>query len=216
MKRHLTLGYAGEATADGRLHAASAERNAEPILSVLRDHAPPVGRVLELASGTGQHAVCFAAALPGLIWQPSDSLPASVASIAAWTDHAACANLRAPLLLDATLPGWAEGMGRFDMVFVANIFHLIDRDEAGHMLNGIAALLPPDGVLIVYGPFLRGADFRSDGDRAFDARLKEQDPAIGYKADNWICAEAGARDLDFAASVDMPAANLMMVFRRGG
>src|SRR5690606_15291990 len=123
--RSLQLSYAKSTDGDGRRFAPSAERNIAPIIAVLRQHAPASGRALELAAGTGQHSVALAAAFPGLFWQPSDGAVDALASIAAWRAAADLPNLRAPLLVDIADAGWGAQHAGHDLVFAANLFHLI-------------------------------------------------------------------------------------------
>lgn len=214
MVRRLTLpDSAAIAAGDGRRVAPSAERNAAAIEAVLRRIAPPSGRVLEIASGTGQHVARFAAALPALDWQPSDASPEALDSISAWVASAGLANLRPPVMLDASKPGWAAGLGGFALVQVVNLLHLISTAEALGVLCGISGALVPGGTALVYGPFRRDGQLTSDGDARFDASLRAQDPAIGYKDDRWLVAEAAALGLALVERIEMPANNLALVFR---
>lgn len=216
MTRRLVLPDSGGtgASGDGRRSAPSAERNAAPILEVLRRIAPRRGRALEIASGTGQHAATFAAALPGLEWQPSDADPAALDSIAAWVAHAGLPNLHMPVAIDAARPGWGARHAGHDFVIVVNLLHLISGVEARAVVAGIAEALAPGGTAAIYGPFRRDGALTSDGDRAFDASLRAQDPAIGYKevaeVESWA-SDAGLAPVE---RVEMPANNLMLVFRR--
>ncbi|TKA94591.1 DUF938 domain-containing protein, partial [Cereibacter changlensis] len=191
----------------------SAERNAEPILALLQAEGLS-GRLLELASGTGQHAARFAAALPRLDWQPSDLEPANLVSIEAWRAQAKVANLRPPVLLDAARPGWSTEWQGLDAILLVNLLHLIPTPAAATVLAEAAHALSPGGKLLLYGPFLRDGKTTSEGDAAFDANLRAQDAAIGYKDLAWVTrhlAEAG-----LAARVrEMPANNLMLVARSG-
>jgi SAM-dependent methyltransferase len=201
---------------DARRSAPSAERNAAPILAELSRHAPAKGRLLELASGTGQHAAQFAAALPGLTWQPTDANPAMLASIAAWVAEARLPNLRAPLALDAASGGWGKSHQGQDLILSVNLLHLISEAEARVVIAGIADALAPGGKALIYGPFRRDGQLTSDGDRAFDARLRAQDPAIGYKDASAVAAWAGALGLHTDPPTAMPANNLLLVLGRPG
>lgn len=199
---------------NGRLHAPSAERNAAPILDLLRHHGPETGRVLELAAGTGQHAVQFAAALPGLDWQPSEIDTTRRASIDAWAASASVPNLRPAIELDATAPGWGAVHQGYDLILLVNLLHLISPPEARTLITEAAQALAPRGRFVLYGPFLRDGEATSDGDARFDASLRAQDPEIGYKDDfeviDWL-HEAG---LDLIDVVEMPANNLGIVAHR--
>ena len=199
-------------TPDGRRHAPSAARNAAPILEVLRRELPLTGRLLEIAAGTGQHAAEFAAAFPGIDWQPSDGDKANLPSIRAW---AAAANLRAPVVLDAAQPGWAATWRPLDAVLVVNLLHLIAAPAVAVLLAEASAALGPGGVVLIYGPFLRDGRATSDGDAAFDASLRAQAPDIGYKDVAAVVAELRGHGLRVVRH-DMPANNLMLVARKPG
>lgn len=198
---------------DGRVSAPSAERNAGPILDLLRRHAPETGTALEIASGTGQHIAAFAAALPHIDWTPTEADPARFASIEAWRAAAARSNLHPPRLLDATALPWPEPLRGFDLILLVNLLHLISKAEAENILTGVASALAPGGRFLLYGPFRRNGRLTSEGDAGFDARLKAQDPAIGYKDDGWLRTRAAAAGLHLHEVTDMPANNLAFLFR---
>lgn len=198
-----------ERRADGRLHAPAAERNAQAIADLLVKVAPPTGRALEIASGTGQHVAQFADALPGLHWQPTEIEAERRASIDNWAgDHR---NVRPALHLDATTPGWAADHAGQDLIVVVNLLHLITTAQARILVHEAADALAPAGRFVIYGPFLRNGVATSEGDTRFDASLRAADPAIGYKdADDvrqWL-ADAGMVRHD---TVDMPANNLILL-----
>lgn len=198
-----------ETTPDGRRHAPSAARNAGPILAVLQQVMPPRGLLLELASGTGQHAAAFSQALPGLVWQPSDINPDNMASIRAWSAGTA---IRPPVLLDATRAGWSADWP-CDALLLVNLLHLIPAAAVETLLAEAGLALRPGGVGVIYGPFLRDGKATSDGDAAFDASLRAQDPAIGYKDLHWVTGQLAAAGL----SVDlrqMPANNLALILTK--
>jgi SAM-dependent methyltransferase len=199
---------------DARLSALSALRNRDLIAAELQRLAPTQGRALEIASGTGEHVVRFAAAMPGLEWQPTDPDPARRASIAAWASEAGLANIRAPRDLNAARPGWAEAEVPADLVVLVNLLHLISDAEARTVLAEIAAVLSPGGLFALYGPFLRDGEATSEGDAAFHASLRAQDPAIGYKDVIDTCAQLVAAGLSHVETVAMPANNLLLVFER--
>lgn len=193
--------------------APSAARNLEPIAAVLAGHLPARGRVLELASGTGQHVVAFAARFAGLDWQPSELDPANLASIRARAARAGAPNLHPPIALDACARGWSAGAA-WDAICLTNLLHLISTPEAEVLLDEVAAALAPGGVFALYGPFRRGGALVSAGDAAFDASLRAQDPAIGYKDIDWVEARLGAAGLARRARIEMPANNLMLITAR--
>jgi len=197
---------------DGRRIAPSAERNLGPILDVLARHAPATGQALEIASGSGQQIAAFAAAHPGLEWQPSDVNADNLGSIQAWRDFARRDNIAAPVLLDAAVPGWAEGRAAA-LVLTINLLHLIPEAAARIVISEGARALAPGGVLMVYGPFLRGGRATSEGDAAFDASLRAQDARIGYKDAADVAGWMETATLAVTVE-EMPANNLMLIATR--
>ena len=195
---------------DGRRHAPSAIRNQDAILDVLRAEAPATGKLLEIASGSGQHAAAGARALPGLIWQPSDANPDNLISITAWRAHDPRPNLRPPIVLDAASPGWSKTWSAQDILLIINLLHLIPADMATQVIAQSAQALAIGGKLMIYGPFLRDGKTTSDGDAAFDASLRAQDATIGYKDLAWVGAQFAGLGLTLWI-IQMPANNLMLV-----
>jgi SAM-dependent methyltransferase len=193
----------------GRLHAAAADRNREPILEVLRRVLPPTGLVLEIASGTGQHVAFFAAALSALRWQPSDPLPAHLQSISAWT--AGADNVAAPLALDVEAQPWP--VARADAIVNINMIHIAPWSATEALLRGAARVLSPRGVLFLYGPFQRGGRHTVQSNQRFDERLRADDSRWGVRDLDDV--EAAAATAGFAPPeiVSMPANNLSVVFR---
>jgi SAM-dependent methyltransferase len=196
---------------DGRRVAPSASRNAEAIRAVLLAVAPATGRALELASGTGQHAALLAQALPGLDWQPTDRDPGNLASIDAWAAWSGAANLRRARVLDAGAPGWGAAEEPCALVQAVNLLHLVPGAVEQAVVAEAAQALAPGGLLAIYGPFLRGGRTTSDGDAAFDALLRAQDPAIGYKDAAVVQGWMAAAGLIPRAPVAMPANNLVLL-----
>jgi SAM-dependent methyltransferase len=192
--------------------APAAERNKEPILAVLRRVLPQRGLVLEVASGTGQHVAHFAAALPRLVWQPSDPDPASRASIAAWIAEMRLPNIRQPIDLDVRAADW--GVDRADAVVCINMVHIAPWAATLHLVAGAARLIGPGGVLFLYGPYRRFGRHTAPSNEAFDADLKHRNPEWGVR-DLEAVAEVAAHD-GFALEevVPMPANNFSVVFRR--
>lgn len=196
---------------DGRRMTASAQRNAAPILAVLQAQAPATGRLLEIASGSGLHAALMAAALPGLDWQPTDVDPANFASITAWSAQST-GRIRPPLQMDATGPGWGRNLGRFEVVLLVNLLHLIPAAGAMTLLAGLPDVLAPGGLACIYGPFLRDGQPSSPGDAAFDASLRAQDARLGYKDLTWVEQNLIVAGLAVTRR-EMPANNLMLLAR---
>lgn len=197
------------AEGDARRFAPSAGRNQAAILEMLRRHAPAQGKALEIASGTGQHIRAFAEALPGLTWQPTDLAPENLPSIRAWGEGQP--NLRPPVLMDAAQPGWAETHGPLDLIVTTNLMHLIPRPVMQAVMAEVACALAPAGLWMLYGPFRRDGGFASEGDAAFDARLRAQAPAIGYKSVAEVLTALQDVGLCAADPVEMPANNLVFL-----
>lgn len=201
-----------DALPDGRLSAPSASRNAVPIFDQLAPFVPEQGMVLELASGTGQHIASLALRHPQVTWQPSDVSDQRMESVRAWRTHAGAANLRAPMLLDAS--GAWPALADLRLVYVVNLFHLISDHDALAVIRGAAGALTAGGYFFIYGPFRTDGRFRSEGDAAFDASLKVQDVSIGYKELEWMQAAFTAHDLSLVCVNEMPANNLVLVGRK--
>lgn len=197
-------------TGDGRLQAPAAERNRDAITEALHRIAPANGLALELASGTGQHVVHFAAHLPGLIWQPTDPAADRRASINAWIRTAPAGNIRPARDLDACAPGWGAREGPVDLIFLANLLHLISDPEAKILLAEAASALAPSGRVALYGPYLRDGRPVSDGDADFDARIRADMPEAGYKDRAWVEGQLAAAGLQGREAMQMPANNLIL------
>ncbi|SHL16692.1 Protein of unknown function [Roseovarius marisflavi] len=197
-----------------RLSAPAAERNAPAITQALQDIAPPSGKALEIASGTGQHVVGFARAMPGLIWQPTEIDAARRTSIDAYAQDAALPNLRAAIALDATETGWGARHGGQDLIVLINLLHLISAPEAQTVIGQAARALAPRGRFALYGPFLREGKATSEGDARFHASLCAQDPDIGYKDLAEVTEWLAAAGLDPFETLEMPANNILLVVER--
>ncbi len=195
-----------------RQRSPSAERNREPILAVLRDVLPATGRVLEIASGTGQHAIFFAGALPGLDWQPSDADAHARASIAAWTAQAGLANVRAPLALDVHQPDW--GIDTLDAVVCINMIHISPWSATQALFAGASQRLVDGGVLYLYGPYRRGGAHTASSNEAFDQQLRSRDPSWGVRDMETVVALGDSVGLVAGEPVAMPANNFSLVFRK--
>jgi SAM-dependent methyltransferase len=192
--------------------APAAERNAEPIRIVLERVLPGSGLVLEIASGTGQHAVHMARALPAVTWQPSDADPDRLESIAAWQEEAGLANLRPPIELDVTREPWP--IESADAVVCINMIHIAPWRAALALFAGAGRLLPAQGLLYLYGPYrFRGA-FTAPSNAAFDQSLRSRDPSWGVRDVDDLEAACRAVGLGLVEVVPMPANNHSLVFRR--
>jgi SAM-dependent methyltransferase len=199
-------------------HSPAAERNKRPILDVLRRVLPAQGSALEIASGTGQHAAWFAAALPGWTWQPTDADANAVAGIAGWTSQAGLANLRPPVRLDVLAPQWpAEGPAfgePFDAIYCANMLHIAPWATCAALMQGAARHLAPAGVLITYGPYLEDDVPTSQGNLSFDQSLRARHPEWGIRRLEDVQREARRAGLALRERHAMPANNLLLVFAR--
>jgi cyclopropane fatty-acyl-phospholipid synthase-like methyltransferase len=191
-------------------YAPACERNREPILAVLRECFADRRDVLEVGSGTGQHAVHFAAAMPWLSWQCSDRAE-HLPGIRQWLDEAGLPNTPAPIELDVS-GAWARR--RFDAVFSANTLHIMGWPEVQQFFEGVDAVLATDGVLAVYGPFNYGGAYTSDSNREFDAWLKARDTRSGIRDFEAVDALAREIGLTLMDDVAMPANNRTLVWRR--
>jgi len=193
-------------------HAPATERNRDPILQVLQSVFADRKHVLEIGSGTGQHAVHFAAALPWLTWHCSDRAE-NLDGIRAWLDEAALPNTPAPLRLDVARDPWPAR--RFDAAFTANTLHIMAWPEVEALFRGLAAALEPDAVLVVYGPFRIGGRHTSDSNQAFDDDLKARAAHMGVR--ELEAVDALARVIGFGPVEDhtLPANNRCLVWRRG-
>ncbi len=195
-----------------RSSSPAAERNREPILAVLRELLPESGSVLEVASGTGQHIVHFARAMPGLRWQPSDVDPNAIASVRAWLADELLDNVDPPVLLDTTSDDWpVAGM---DVVWCANMTHISPWQATLGLLAGSARVLVEGGQLILYGPYVRSDCTTAASNEAFDRSLRSRDSSWGLRHHDQLVSEAAVVGLDHQRIVDMPANNIITVFRR--
>jgi hypothetical protein len=194
------------------LTAPAVARNRDPILAVLREVLPAAGTVLEIASGTGEHAVHFAAALPHLAWQPSDPDAEARGSIAAHAAQAALANLLPPLELDASAPLWP--ITRADALVSINMIHISPWRAAQGLMAGAARLLPAGSPLYLYGPYRQHGLHTAPSNAAFDASLRARDPEWGVRDLDAVVALAAEHGLSLQRTVPMPANNLSVVFHR--
>ena len=191
--------------------SAASERNRDPILAVLARAFVGRRRVLEIGSGTGQHAVHFAAALPALTWQASDR-PENLEGIRAWLDEAGLPNTGAPLALDVRDASWPTGP--FDAVFTANTLHIMGPDEVELLFRRLQEVLAADARVAIYGPFNYGGQFTSPSNAQFDASLRAADPRRGIRDIEWITELATRAGLALSEDCAMPANNRLLVWSR--
>jgi hypothetical protein len=198
---------------DARQHSPAAERNRQPLLDLLQRWLPTHGHALEIASGTGQHAVAFAAGLPGWTWQPSDLQPAALASISAWVADAALPNLQPPVMLDVTAPVWTVG-GPVDTIFAANLVHIAPWPACLGLMAGAARHLAAHGNLVLYGPYRVQGETTAPSNEAFDADLRQRDPRWGLRWLHEIVAAAATEGLVLRDRAALPANNQALRFTR--
>jgi hypothetical protein len=200
-----------------RRNAPAAVRNREPILEVLRRYVREGAHVLEIASGSGEHAAFLAQALPIASWQPTDPDEASRASIDAWTAHLAADRVRPALALDVTegLAQWP--VARVDVVVCINMIHIAPWEACLGLLDGAAKVLAASGggLVYLYGPYRRGGAHTAPSNDAFDESLRSRNPAWGVRDLESVTDEAAARGFTLEAVVEMPANNLSVVLRLG-
>lgn len=198
---------------DARQHSPSTARNRDAILAVLQPVLPRDGRVLELAAGSGEHAVFFAAALPGLAWQPSDPDADARASIAAWTAAEGLSNVAPPLDIDVCAAEWGAGEG-YDAVLAINMIHISPWEATLGLMAGVARVLKPGGVLFTYGAYKRDGVHTAPSNEAFEEWLKARDERFGVRDMADVEAAANAQGLALREVIEMPANNFALVFSR--
>ncbi|MBS0319747.1 MAG: DUF938 domain-containing protein [Proteobacteria bacterium] len=206
------LKQTGARTADGKWSSPSAERNKDPILAMLTRVLPARGLVLEVASGTGQHVLHFAKALPALTWQPSDPDAELRASIAQRIREERPANVNEPVDLDVARRPWPVPAA--DAILAINMIHVAPWPATAALFDGARALLPTDGTLFLYGPYRRLGGHTSPSNAQFDADLRRQDPAWGLRDLEAVTDIAAGHGLTLAETIAMPANNFSLVFRR--
>jgi len=204
-------------TADNKPFSPACERNRDPILAVLREHFADARHVLEIGSGTGQHAVHFAAAMPWLTWQCSDRAE-YLPGIRAWLDEAGLPNTPEPVELDVGewAPGAVAEPEPFDAVFSANTLHIMGWPQVQAFFAGVGAVLAGGGTLVVYGPFNYSGDYSSDSNREFDGWLRARDPASAIRDFEAVDALARGAGLVLQDDIAMPANNRCLVWRHAG
>ncbi|MBW4429073.1 MAG: DUF938 domain-containing protein [Nostoc desertorum CM1-VF14] len=208
---------------DARQYAPATDRNREPILEVLSQVLPGNGTILEIASGTGEHAVFFASRLRDCMWLPTDIDPQRRASIIAWTEHFKCNNIYPPLELDVREPVWAveEGavtqwLNTSPIIAIVNInmIHISPWSACLGLMAGAARILKAGGILYLYGPFKQGGEHTAPSNAAFDKSLRAQNPEWGIRNLDDVVAVASAQNFILKQTYQMPANNLSVVFQR--
>ncbi|GER06401.1 SAM-dependent methyltransferase [Iodidimonas muriae] len=199
-------------------HAPATERNRDAILDVLKNHLPAHGQVLELASGTGQHAVYFAPCLAPRIWQPSDLMADNIASISAWKKEMPCETLRDPIRLDASDPAWPDGLLKSSPTITAitaiNLIHISPWTVTEGLMAGAGRLLPEGGVLYLYGPYKINGAHTAPSNEAFERWLTDQDQAWGVRDMGTVAECAAKHGLHLHEKIPMPANNFSLIFKK--
>lgn len=195
-----------------RREAPAAARNRQPILEVLQPRLPKKGLVLEIASGTGEHVVHYAAARPGLTFQPSDPDADARASVDDWARTLGLPNVRPALEIDVTRESWP--VERADAVLCCNMIHIAPWEAAVGLVTGAARLLPTGGLLYLYGPYRRGGRHTAPSNEAFDQDLKRRNPAWGVRDLEVVTDLAHRQGFSGPEIVEMPANNLSLLFKR--
>jgi Protein of unknown function (DUF938) len=208
---------------DARQYAPATQRNRESIIEILLKVLPASGTILEIASGTGEHAIFFAPSLSPRKWLPTDANPQSRASITAWAEHFPSNNLYPPLELDASTPIWTvekgvlpELLNSSPIVAIVNInmIHISPWSACLGLMAGAGRILPPGGILYLYGPFKQGGEHTAPSNAAFDESLRAQNPEWGVRNQDDVVAAANVQHLTLKETYQMPANNLSVVFQR--
>ena len=200
---------------DFRQYAPATERNRQPILAVLEQVLPSAGTVLEISSGTGEHITFFAPRLSHLQWLPSDPQALARQSIQAWGEALSSANLRLPPLdLDVSVQPWPVQEESISAIININMIHIAPWEMCAHLMAGAGQVLPDSGVLYMYGPYKREGVHTAPSNEAFDMMLRDRDPSWGIRDLEAVVAIAQQHGLVLEKTVEMPANNLSVVFRR--
>jgi hypothetical protein len=202
-----------EAGPEKKKHAPATARNRDAIVDVLRDVLPETGTVLEIASGSGEHAIHFAEAFPGLHWQPSDSDPDCLASIAAWVAESGLATIAPPLELDAASADWP--VAGADAILCINMIHISRWAATEGLMAGAGRLLPSGAPLYLYGPYIIEGRETAPSNLQFDGWLKERNSEWGLRQFGAVAALAERHGLVHEQTIDMPANNVSLIFRKG-
>ena len=197
-------------------YAPATERNREPILKVLSEVLFQNSKVLEIASGTGEHAVYFASKLPSCQWIPSDINPESRSSITAWKNDSAIDNLSLPLSIDVTQDNWQSAVAKQQINSIVNInmIHIAPWQACLGLMKGAGQILPPSGILYLYGPYKRDGEHTAVSNANFDRSLRDRNPQWGVRDLEQVIEVAANADLKLQQVIEMPANNLSVIFSR--
>jgi hypothetical protein len=206
-------------TSNTKQYAPATQRNREVILEVLLEVLPAKGTILEIASGTGEHAVFFAPRLKPRRWLPSDPSPLARDSVAAWMEDAGCDNLDSPIEIDASMPIWvvettAKPQTPITAMVNINMIHISPWLSCLGLMAGANRILTAGGILYMYGPYKINGQHTAPSNEAFDASLRSQNPEWGIRDLDQVIAAAKAENLNFLKTVQMPANNLSVIFEK--
>ena len=201
---------------DDRQYAPATQRNREPIFQVLSQALSPKSKVLEIASGTGEHAVYLASQLPSCRWTPSDVNPLAYESIVAWKNASSIDNLDLPLLIDVTQTDWQQQVNdrSIDAIVNINMIHIAPWEACLGLMKGAAQILPADGMLYLYGPYKRNGEHTAPSNANFDRSLRDRNPLWGVRDLETVVETAAMHDFKLQQVIKMPANNLSVVFNR--
>ena len=201
---------------NAKQYAPATERNREPIFKVLSETLPQNSNILEIASGTGEHAVYFASKLPSCYWIPSDINPLSRSSITAWKQDNAVDNLSLPLFIDVTQDDWQSLVAKqeIDSIVNINMIHIAPWQACLGLMKGAGQILPPAGILYLYGPYKRNGEHTAVSNANFDRSLRDRHPQWGVRDLEQVIEVAANANLKLQQVIEMPANNLSVIFSR--
>ena len=201
---------------DARQYAPATGRNREPIFEVLAQIIQPDSNILEIASGTGEHAIFMASKLTSCCWIPSDVNSEAIESIAAWKKTCSLDNLKLPLLIDVAQPGWQQQLNGQEINAIVNInmIHISPWQSCLGLFKGAGEILPEGGILYLYGPYKRDGEHTAPSNASFDSSLRDRNPLWGVRDLEAVVAAAAAENLTLQQVIPMPANNLSVIFSR--
>ena len=201
---------------DARQYAPATQRNREPIFKILSKIIPANSNILEISSGTGEHAIFFAERLQSCRWIPSDLNPGALQSIMGWKDACLIDNLESPLLIDVAQDKWQQQVANLEINAIVNInmIHIAPWQACTGLITGASRILPPGGVLYLYGPYKRNGEHTAPSNASFDRSLRDRNPLWGVRDLSEVVTTAQAHNFKLQQVIAMPANNLSVVFSR--
>ena len=201
---------------DARQYAPATQRNREPIFKILSEVIPKKSNILEIASGTGEHAIFLAERLQSCRWIPSDLNSGALQSIISWKDACPVDNLESPLLIDVSQDNWQQQVANREINAIVNInmIHIAPWQACTGLIAGASEVLPPGGILYLYGPYKRNGEHTAESNASFDRSLRDRNSLWGVRDLEEVVTTAQAQSLKLQQVVDMPANNLSVIFSR--